>query len=247
MSLSVLTLNLWNINEPLEPRYRALAAGLKRLRPDIVCLQEVYRDPGSRRSQARLVAEMCGHANCVEENGLAILCAQPAVRSHSVALPQFPGDPSRHVVMAEFLFEGRPLLVVNTHLAYQPEMTEERRQQARALMAAVKRRYPRRDGIAKIICGDFNDVMDSPAIRVVLASDEDFRDAFFECQSNSPGFTYSPRNPYVERSWTVEERIDYIFVSRGLLPKNCAVVFDGSDRLDFASDHFGVFCKLEFC
>jgi endonuclease/exonuclease/phosphatase family metal-dependent hydrolase len=52
MAFRVLTLNLWNISEPLAARYRALEAGLKQLRPDIVCLQEVYRDPASGRSQA---------------------------------------------------------------------------------------------------------------------------------------------------------------------------------------------------
>ena len=57
MTLRLLTLNVWNISGPLEPRYRALAAGLKKLRPDIVCLQEVCRDPKTGRSQAALVAD----------------------------------------------------------------------------------------------------------------------------------------------------------------------------------------------
>ena len=60
MTFGVLTLNLWNINEPLEPRYRALAAGLKLLRPDIICLQEVARDPKSGRSQAELSPKCAG-------------------------------------------------------------------------------------------------------------------------------------------------------------------------------------------
>ncbi len=41
MQLTVLTLNLWNISEPLAPRMAALEARLKTLRPEIVCLQEV--------------------------------------------------------------------------------------------------------------------------------------------------------------------------------------------------------------
>lgn len=242
MSFGVLTLNLWNINEPLEPRYRAIAAGLRTMRPEIVCLQEVYRDRA--RSQAELISEFCGLTNCVEENGLAILCSQPVIRSNSAALPQFPPDPSRHVLWAEILVKGRRLLVINTHLAYAPEMVQERRQQAQALLAAIRRVAP--GGITKIICGDFNDVADSPAVRAILESDDEFRDVFAECHPNSPGFTYTPRNPYVERSWTIDERIDYVFASRNLEPKDCAIVFDGNNGLDFASDHFGVFCKLEF-
>jgi endonuclease/exonuclease/phosphatase family metal-dependent hydrolase len=246
MTFGVLTLNLWNINEPLEPRYRALAAGLKKLHPDIICLQEVSRDPKSGHSQAELVAEMSGLAHHVEKGGLAILCSQPVVRLNSAELPRFPEAALRHVILAEFQIEGRPLLVINTHLAYPPEMIEARRKQAKALLATIKRRYPTQKGFAKILCGDFNDVADSPSVCAVLNSDEQFRDVFAECHPNNPGFTYSPRNRYVERSWTVDERIDYIFVSRDLVPKDCFVVFDGKKGLEFASDHFGVFCNLQY-
>jgi endonuclease/exonuclease/phosphatase family metal-dependent hydrolase len=53
MSFSVLTLNLWNINEPLEVRHRALESGLKQIRPDIVCLQEADRDPKSGQGASK--------------------------------------------------------------------------------------------------------------------------------------------------------------------------------------------------
>jgi len=247
MSFSILSLNLWNISEPLEPRYRALAAGLARLRPDIVCLQEVYRVPGTGHSQGELIAEMAKLTCRSEEGGLAILCREPLIRSRSAALPQFADDPSRFVLLAEFQIEHRPLLVINTHLAYRPEMIEEREQQARAVMAAIRQHYPERRDIAKIMCGDFNDVADSPAVRTVLSAAAGFRDAFAECRPSEPGFTYSPRNPYVERSWTIDERIDYVFVSPHLKPKYCTTVFDGDGGLDFVSDHFGVYCSLEFC
>lgn len=245
MDFRVLTLNLWNISEPLAPRYRALEAGLKRLRPDIVCLQEVYRDPQSGRSQAALIADMCSLALCVEHNGLAILSANPAVRSNSIALPEFPRDFPREVLLAEFSIEGRPLLVANTHLAYSPELVQERRQQAQALLAAIERLSPGTQ--AKILCGDFNDVPDSPAVREVLDSNENFHDVFAERHPGQSGFTYSPKNRYVEPSWTVGERIDYIFVTGDLVPTDCVVVFDGSNGLDLVSDHFGVFAELAFC
>jgi endonuclease/exonuclease/phosphatase family metal-dependent hydrolase len=245
MAFRVLTLNLWNISEPLAARFRELEAGLKQLRPDIVCLQEVYRDPASGRSQAELIGEMCGLAHPVEHSGLAILSATPAVRSDSVALPEFPGDFARAVLLAEFAVEGRPLLVANTHLAYPPELVQERRQQAETLLAAIERLHSRTS--AKILCGDFNDVPESPAVRAVLNSSEKFRDVFGECHPGEAGFTYSPKkNRYVEPSWTVEQRIDYIFANAGLEPKNCSVVFDGSNGLDLVSDHYGVVGDLAF-
>ena len=108
----------------------ALAAGLKKLRPEIVCLQEVYRDPKSGRSQAELVAEMCRLNHHVGESGLSIISSQPAVRSVIEPLPQMLDDPPRGVLLAEFVVETRRLLVINTHLAYRPKMVEGRRKQA---------------------------------------------------------------------------------------------------------------------
>ncbi len=246
MRFSVLTLNLWNVNEPLANRFSALAAGLKVLRPDIVCLQEVARDPRSALRQSELVAQFCDLAHSVDKDGLSILSRYPIVRSESAALPDFPGDEPRHVLLAEMLIERRPLLVVNTHLAWRPEMMAERKAQTEALLAAIEHYNATNGAKAKILCGDFNDDPDSPAVRLVLDSDEEFHDAYAECHPDNPGFTWSRKNPYVDPSTTRDQRIDYILASGDLVPKDCAVVLDGSNGLDVASDHFGVFCNFEF-
>jgi endonuclease/exonuclease/phosphatase family metal-dependent hydrolase len=246
MSFGVLTLNFWNINGPLDTRYGALELGLKRLRPDIVCLQEVDRDPKSGRSQSEIIAKMCGHAHVVEDDGLAIVCSIPVVRSARVSLPEFPEDLPRGILSAELLIENRSLLVTNTHLAYPPKMIQERKKQAEMLLASIEQHRSAGRRIAKILCGDFNDVADSPAVKSVLDSDEEFQDVFAQCHPGCPGFTYACHNPYVDPSWTVDERIDYIFADRDLVPKECSVVFDGNNGLDFVSDHFGVFCRLAF-
>jgi endonuclease/exonuclease/phosphatase family metal-dependent hydrolase len=246
MSFGVLSLNLWNINEPLDARYGALESGLKRLRPDVVCLQEADRDPKSGQRQAELVATMCGHEHVVDDNGLAIVCSSPITRSSTVSLPEFPGDFPRQALSAQLWINDRPLLVTNTHLAYLPEMIEERRTQVEVLLAAIKRPYSTERPTAKILCGDFNDTADSPAVRAVLDSDGDFQDVFAECSPNCQGVTYSSHNRYVDPFWTLDERIDYIFASRDLVIKDCSVVFDGNNGFDLASDHFGVFCNLAF-
>jgi maltose 6'-phosphate phosphatase len=246
MSFSILTLNLWNVSEPLEPRYRALEAGLKLLRPDIVCLQEVARDPETERSQAELVAAISGLSHRAEGNGLAVLCSGPIVRSESIALPDFPEDYPRQILLTDVLIEGRTLLVANTHLAYRPEMVRERRIQADALLAALKDYATKSLATAKVLCGDFNDTADSPAIRAVLDSAERFHDAYAERHPDTPGFTFLTRNKYVDPVWTVDQRIDYVFTNSDLALQDCSVVFDGNDGLDLVSDHFGVFCRLAF-
>ncbi len=246
-NLGVLTLNLWNINEPLEARHRALESGLKQLRPDIVCLQEADRDPKSGQRQSELVATMCGHAHVVDHNGLAIVSSSPIMRSSNVPLPEFPGDFPRHALSAELSIGGRSLLVTNTHLAYLPEMIAERQRQAEMLLAAIQHCGSTGKQTAKILCGDFNDTADSPAIRAVMDGKESFQDVFAECFPGCPGITYAcSRNRYVDPAWTLDQRIDYIFASRDLAIKDCSVVFDGNNGFDLASDHFGVFCNLAF-
>jgi endonuclease/exonuclease/phosphatase family metal-dependent hydrolase len=246
MSFGVLTLNLWNINERLDARYVALEVGLKRLRPDIICLQEVDRDLRSGRSQSELIAKMCSHLHVAEGNGLAIVSSIPIVWSGHAPLPEFPGNGLRQALSAQLLVDSRPLLVTTTHLASPPEMIQERRKQVEMLLASINRLRSTEIGIPKIICGDFNDVVESPAVRTLLDSDEDFHDVFAECHPNDPGSTYACRNRHVDRSWTVDERIDYIFATRDLVPQECSVVFDGSNGFDVVSDHFGVFCRLKF-
>jgi maltose 6'-phosphate phosphatase len=189
---------------------------------------------------------MCSHAHVVEDSGLATVCSIPIVRSAHVPLPEFPGDFPPQMLSVELLIDNQPLLVTNTHLAYPPKMIQERKKQAEMLLASIKHHRPTGKGMAIILCGDFNDVADSPAVKAVLESNEDFRDVFAECHPNSPGVTYARHNRYVDPSWTVDERIDYIFASRDLALEDCSVVFDGNNGLDFVSDHFGVFCRLAF-
>jgi endonuclease/exonuclease/phosphatase family metal-dependent hydrolase len=244
MIFSILTLNLWNINEPLAVRFAALESGLKRLRPDIVCLQEVDRDPRSGESQAELVAKMCHHAQVVVDSELAVVCSLPVIASSTAPLPVFSGDFPRRALSVKLQVDGWPIVVTNTHLAYPPKMVQERKRQAETLLAALRDHRRTEGQMRSILCGDFNDTADSPAIHAILESAEGFQDAFAVSFPDSPGITYACRNQYVDPSWTQDERIDYIFASRDLTILDCSVVFDGNSGFDLVSDHFGVFCRL---
>ena len=74
----------------------------------------------------------------------------------------------------------------------------------------------------------------------------DFTIRYAECHPDDAGFTWSRKNPYVHPSTTRDQRIDYIFAAGDLTPKDCSVVFDGSNGRGLASDHFGVFCNFAF-
>jgi endonuclease/exonuclease/phosphatase family metal-dependent hydrolase len=241
MRLTVLTLNLWNISEPLTPRMAALAAGLKMLRPDIVCLQEVAIDPHTRQRQSALAAEACGLAHAVDSDQLSILSRFPIEHSYSGALPDVPEDEPRQALLADVRIGSWPVLVANTHLSWRLEWLVERKAQVDVLLPAIKR-HGARD--ATILCGDFNDDPDSPALRTIVDSDLGFCDTFAACRPNDLGYTWARRNPHVHPSTTRDQRIDYIFVAGNLTIKDCSVVFDGNG-FDLASDHYGVYGTFE--
>ena len=246
MRFSVLTLNLWNVSEPLASRMTALEAGLKMLRPDIVCLQEVAHDPRTRQRQSAFAAQACGLPHAADNKQLSILSRFPIERSYSVGLPDVPEDEPRQVLMADVRIDGRPVLVANTHLCWRLEWLAERKTQVDVLLPAIERHRSANEAQAKILCGDFNDDPDAPALRAVLDSGIGFRDSYAECGRDNPGFTWSRKNPYVHPSTTRDQRIDYIFSAGELTPKDCSVVFDGGNGRGLASDHFGVFCNFEF-
>jgi endonuclease/exonuclease/phosphatase family metal-dependent hydrolase len=253
MQLKILTLNLWNIREPLELRYSALLAGFQVLQPDIVCLQEVARDPRTSQIQSELIAERGGfahHASTIFgfadkwQEGLSILSRHAIVRRTSVALPAFPSDMPRQVLLTEFMIQQQRLLVANTHLAFPPELRHERQVQVAALLPAIKQFAAQRRLRTKILCGDFNDDPGSPAVRMIVNSDLAFHDAFAACHPGHAGYTYSSKNAYADHGRVTDMRIDYVFATSDLKPQHCSIVFDGQKGLELVSDHYGVYCHL---
>ena len=240
MQLTVLTLNLWNISEPLAPRMAALEAGLKTLRPDIVCLQEVAVDPRTRQRQSAFAAEACGLPHTVDDDQLSILSRFPIDRGYSVALPEIPDDEPRQALLIDARIGSRPVLVVNTHLCWRVEWLTERKTQVDVLLPAIER-HGARD--ATILCGDFNDDPDSPALLAVNGYRLGLRDSFAACHPDAPGLTWMRQNPYVHHTTERDQRIDYIFCAGALTPISSAVVFNDAKAL--ASDHYGVFSVFD--
>ncbi|HTT47830.1 MAG TPA: endonuclease/exonuclease/phosphatase family protein [Pseudolabrys sp.] len=237
MRLSVLTLNLWNISDPLAPRMAALEAGLKTLRPDIVCLQEVADDPRTGQRQSAFAAKACGLTHAVDNRQLSILSRFPVERSCSIALPEIPEDEPRQMLMADVRIEGRLVLVANTHLCWRVEWLAERKTQVDVLLPAIECHGARE---ATILSGDFNDDPDSPAVRAVASR---LTDAFAVCHPDKSGLTWVRQNPYVHHTTERDQRIDYVFFAGALTPISSAVVFNDTKAL--ASDHYGVFAVFE--
>ncbi len=258
--IKALTLNLWNVGHELDRRNSVLGAGLRRLQPDIVCFQEVSQNPVTQRTRSELFAAACGlhhlfsgvgqtTSQCGKSatatiEGLAILSRFPALRQHTIALPNFPGDFPRQAFLAELAVNQRRIVVVTSHLAYPPIFSREREIQMKQVLDGIDQFISQREVDAIILTGDFNDESRAPSIQAILRSKHGFRDAYSMCHPGSGGATYASRNPYAGPGFEPGLRIDFIFATPGLQPVTCTPVFDGTRDLDVVSDHFGVMCEF---
>lgn len=261
MSIKVLNLNLWNVGHALDRRDTLVARGLQRLQPDIVCLQEVSRNPLTQRIRSELFAAPCGlphhlfsgfgeaasqrgEAAPAVMEGLSILSRYPALRQKTVALSNFPGDFPRQAFLAEFAVKQRRIAVVTTHLAYPPTFSREREIQAREVLDGIDQFTSHGDVEAIILTGDFNDECHALSIQAILHSRHGFRDAYSTCHPGDAGPTFASSNPYAGQGFEPGLRIDFIFATPNLRPVECTRVFDGNRGLEVVSDHFGVLCEF---
>lgn len=254
--IKVLTLNIWDVGDALAQRNSRLVDGLRRIQPDIVCLQEVSRDPVTQQIRSELFAGPCGLEHHVfsgfgetdpqrapfprEVEGLAILSRYPAVRQTTATLPYVEGDIPRQALMAEIAVEQHRILVVTAHLAYPPHFSKARLLQMQKTLEAIDHFAARNPVEATILAGDFNEESDGPALHALAESKQCFRDAHLACQPADAGKTFASQNPYVGPGFDPGLRIDFIFATPRLKPAACTVAFDLHDGLDYVSDHFGV-------
>lgn len=250
--MKLLSLNIWNINEPLLKRTDELISGIKEFEPDIICLQEVSPHPTFLGPQSEHIARKCGFSHHIysqsglwngRPEGLAIISKHPIVRHFRYALPQFPADMERQLLVAQVDIGFRLLLVGNTHLAFPLHMTDERASQVRTLLTAAITLSSQLDSCSIVICGDFNDVPHSPALRLISDADL-FYDSFATRHPGLPGHTFSSHNRYVDRALGADRRIDYVFATSDLQLTDCMLVFDDREAGPVLSDHFGLLCTF---
>lgn len=168
-----------------------IAAVIRDAKPDVVALQEV--DKASTRSGgvdqtaelARLTG-MTGHFGKAMDfqggaYGQAVLSRHPIRSSRVFDLPG-SGEP-RIAFEAVIEWQGSDIRLVSTHLGLD---AEERLAQAKDL---VRRLAP--GGPPTLLCGDFNEPLDSPAMRVISTR-------FTNLAKAGPPFTSPAEEPRVE-------------------------------------------------
>jgi endonuclease/exonuclease/phosphatase family metal-dependent hydrolase len=234
-------------------RARLVARALDKVRPDLVGLQEVCRDPaGDTVSQADELASVLGlrcafhpvtevdYGSGPLVSGLGVLSRHPIVRCDEVALPSAAETEqyALHAVIEAPI--GRVDLIV-VHLTLRSDAAQ---------LAGVERLLAYVDGLpaegSTIVLGDFNAVPESPAIQALIGGSTAggrrglLRDAWREAHPTASGPTMPSHAPVA--------RLDYIFIGPGLAITQAMRLGEQPDADGFySSDHLGVAATLRRC
>lgn len=262
-TLKLLTINIWNRQGPWLARAALLRAGLERLAPDVVGLQEVIH--GGAISQLEELSAGLGYAHAFGQAidkgdgsayGNAVLSRLPIVQRRVLALPGAELDEPRSVLVVQVLARGGRLPVLVTHFAYRLEHGHVRERQAMALAAMLEAHAPVGEGfLPAVVMGDLNAGPETPEIRLLTAEggSEGRSRGLIDCYAQTgepPGYTFDGRHNAFAAPWQEPpRRIDYVLV-RGPDARGCGTpltaevvlteVVDGVT----ASDHWGVLATI---
>lgn len=258
--LRVLTLNLWNLSGDWRARREEILLWLRRLEPDVVCLQEVIDD--GQRNTARWLAERSGYTGCVFGGGAidgrmqfgnAILSRQAIDLDATYALPNDPRPEGVDRVLVHARTAG--VDVFCTHLTSLYPFGNLRERQVLRIDELITEHADPSASLPPILAGDFNAEPDSTEIRFLTGSTSlegrstYFQDAWRVAGGREPGWTWSNANPFAEAEHEPDRRIDYVFSGfrrpdgRGRIMA-CSVVCDHALTGVFPTDHFGLLADI---
>lgn len=206
-----------------------IAAVLRDLRPDIVCLQEVDQDqPRSGNIDlTQVLAEALGMEGVFGPNyffsggayGNATLSRFPIVEHDNLPLPTPEGIEPRGALRTVIDVDGVALEVWNTHWGLRPD---QRRAQAAAMLAALATTMP------VLVVGDLNEEIPADGVSMLLGPLRD---------------TWSPEAGVGTFPVDVpRRRIDYILASPEVVVLEHRIVHTDATRI--ASDHLPVVAML---
>jgi endonuclease/exonuclease/phosphatase family metal-dependent hydrolase len=223
--MRVMTWNLWWRFGPWEQRQAAIFEVVRRVDPDVLCLQEAWASPGDGIA-TRLAATFGHHVVASEPIGRnevgftnAVLSRWPSSALGDHVLPRADGRPGhRRVVAASVDTPWGAWPVASTHLDHRFDDSAGRVAQATRLLelGASWRGDPTADP-PLVIGGDLNAVPDSDELRLLTGRTAGvpgivFTDAWEQC-GDGDGRTWRRENPYSADSAWPNRRIDYVLVS----------------------------------
>jgi endonuclease/exonuclease/phosphatase family metal-dependent hydrolase len=245
-TLTVVTLNLWHDQHDWPSRLARIVTELRRMRPDVLCLQEVLQHE-TLRNQAETLGDSLGcHVEFASVDGPerskrygnAILTPHRVLAVGSRNLD--PADDYRVVAHVRFEWRGREIDAYSTHLHHTPGGGGIRAKQIRHLLAYVD---STRAAGPVVLAGDFNAELSTPEMKPVT---ERYLDTF---RAVHPKASREEAVTFNRHFGPDPGAIDHIFVEREtrtrLRPVTGDVIFRsvGPDSV-WASDHFGVLARL---
>lgn len=248
-SLRIVTINTWKCDGAYRDRLRWLGEELKRLQPDVVAMQECFRDVDGEYdtaaylaralhfrhawTPARLKPRVVEGRELESWSGMAML-SRRHFRVETVALPSHERDGERVAQIAHVDWEGGAI-IANLHLTHLRDAAELRRLQLETLLSHEAMQDA---DVPRILCGDFN----MPIGPEVLGERDglSLRDTY-DIATGAPLALVRP----------TEQRIDYILslaaddASQPVF-SSPAIVLDRPDPETgvYPSDHRGVACTL---
>jgi tyrosyl-DNA phosphodiesterase 2 len=241
-SLTLTTFNVWFDSYFADERYRAIAHLLSREMPDVMVFQEItptalnifLAEPWIR-THYRRAAVVGGR---VGNYGMLMLSRLPTA---NVTYARLPTRLSRGFLRAEFVIDGRPLVVCSVHLDSAKRRARLRGRQLRRIFRAL------RSADDAIVLGDFN-MRDTENTRIVPP----FRDVWPLLRPHDHGFTEDTTINHMRYDSKNKHR--HVRFDRVLLKGSAwaaeAIDLLGTDAISrahprvFPSDHFGVMCVV---
>lgn len=202
---------------------------------DIVALQEVdiHTERSGKIDIAKILSEKTGlkftaFGKNLEfeggEYGNAILSRYPIENEENIHFKNISGE-QRGVQAAIIKIYQKSLLFLNTHLDHTENDDSERVLYTEKIRDEI---IPFYDQQSIFLAGDLNDVPGSETYQII---NRHLKDAWIEAGTGE-GFTIPVQNP--------NRRIDYIFYSGNIIPKEAKVIQTG------ASDHLPLVVKFMF-
>jgi endonuclease/exonuclease/phosphatase family metal-dependent hydrolase len=269
--LSVLTLNCWNVSPPFEERLARTRAGIERLQPDIIGLQEIVVRPDGFDQGEEILRGLGyewafapafwwddeGNLRPPRDDGVGfgnlIASRHPLLRSEWRQLPGWESGEGRSVVAVVIDAPCGQVVCACTHLNWKFHHGNVRERQVLAVARFIDE-FSAGVFLPPILVGDLNADPDSAEVRFLcgLQSLEGesvyFQDAWRIAGDGSAGITWDNRNPFAATEREPDRRIDYVLVGlpregRGRV-EDARLVMNEARNGIYPSDHFGVIAYL---
>lgn len=236
--LTLATFNIWHDAGGQWPaRLDLIVAALRAADPDVIALQEVLQDASKGLpNQAETIAQRLGYPyvffvgaepeTASKRYGNAIISRLPVVDVARRKLE--PLDDYRTAIRVRVQKEGKPIDVIATHLAWQPEAAAVRAAQIADLLHWLPD-----DGVPALLMGDFNAPLDDRGLDALTPRFTSALPPKAVVTTLNPAHGHDPRV------------IDHIFAeSTAFDIRNAHIIGDRPVNGLYPSDHFGVVAQI---